>query len=54
MPAQDTIYVLAFSAIILQTDLHNPQIKLQRKMDINGFVQNNRGMPYVRIVSCDM
>ena len=40
---QDTIYVLAFSVIILQTDLHNPQIKLHRKMDLESFIQNNRG-----------
>lgn len=41
---QDTIYVLAFSVIILQTDLHNPQIKLHRKMDLESFIQNNRGI----------
>ena len=44
---QDTIYVLAFSVIILQTDLHNPQIKLHRKMDLESFVQNNRGESFV-------
>ena len=41
--SQDTVYVLAFSVIILQTDLHNPQIKLHRKMDMESFILNNRG-----------
>jgi len=41
---QDTIYVLAFSVIILQTDLHNPQIKLEKKMCLEAFINNNRGI----------
>ncbi|KXS21398.1 Sec7-domain-containing protein, partial [Gonapodya prolifera JEL478] len=38
----DTAYVLAFSIIMLNTDLHNPAIK--RKMTKQGFVNNNRGI----------
>ena len=35
-------YVLAFSLIMLQTDLHSTQIK--NKMTVDEFVSNNRGI----------
>ncbi|CAG8451027.1 12392_t:CDS:10 [Ambispora gerdemannii] len=38
----DTAYVLAYSVIMLNTDLHNPQIK--RRMTKPQFIQNNRGI----------
>jgi len=38
----DCAYVLAFSLIMLQTDLHNPGIK--NKMSSGDFVKNNRGI----------
>ncbi|CAG8450041.1 3698_t:CDS:10 [Acaulospora colombiana] len=38
----DTAYVLAYSVIMLNTDLHNPQIK--RRMTKEEFVKNNRGI----------
>eukprot|EP00128_Syssomonas_multiformis_P016151 Colp12_sorted_trinity150504_noHs@24238 len=38
----DTVYVLAFSTIMLNTDLHNPSVK--NKMNLEGFVKNNRGI----------
>ncbi|XP_063931545.1 brefeldin A-inhibited guanine nucleotide-exchange protein 2-like isoform X2 [Zophobas morio] len=38
----DTAYVLAFSVIILATDLHNKNVK--RKMTKDEFVRNNRGI----------
>mmetsp|Transcript_37723 Transcript_37723/g.69804 ORF Transcript_37723/g.69804 Transcript_37723/m.69804 type:complete len:1802 (-) Transcript_37723:138-5543(-) len=38
----DTAFVLSFSLIMLQTDLHNPGIK--NKMTKDGFVRNNRGI----------
>eukprot|EP00727_Mastigamoeba_balamuthi_P008354 m51a1_g4140 putative ankyrin repeat-containing protein (800) ;mRNA; f:215536-218378 len=38
----DTAYVLAFSVIMLNTDLHNPRVK--NKMSKAQFVKNNRGI----------
>ena len=38
----DTAYVLAFSLIMLNTDLHNPNIK--KRMTIQDFIANNRGI----------
>merc|ERR1719199_555703 len=38
----DCAYVLSFSLIMLQTDLHNPGIK--NKMTRDDFVRNNRGI----------
>ena len=40
----DVVYVLAFSLIMLNTDLHNPQIAPERKMTREQFVRNNRGI----------
>ena len=39
---QDVAYVLAFSIIMLNTDLHNDQV--QDKMTVDQFVKNNRGI----------
>lgn len=38
----DTAYVLAYSIIMLTTDLHNPQVR--KKMTMEEFVRNNRGI----------
>lgn len=38
----DTAYILAFSTIMLNTDLHNPQVK--NKMTLEQFINNNRGI----------
>jgi len=43
-PSADTAYVLAFSIIMLNTDLHNPNIPPERKMTIGGFLLNNKGI----------
>ena len=40
--SSDTAYVLAFSLIMLNTDLHNPSIK--QKITKEGFIKNNRGI----------
>lgn len=40
--SKDGAYVLAFAIIMLQTDLHNPQVKA--KMTLEGFLRNNRGV----------
>ncbi|CAO3687700.1 unnamed protein product [Rhizopus stolonifer] len=38
----ETAYILAFSAIMLNTDLHSPQVK--RRMTLDDFLRNNRGI----------
>ncbi|RLN14809.1 hypothetical protein BBJ28_00023619 [Nothophytophthora sp. Chile5] len=43
-PSADTAFILAFSIIMLQTDLHNPSIPEEKKMDKAGFLRNNRGI----------
>ena len=43
-PTADTAFILAFSVIMLQTDLHNPSVKEERKMTKEGFIRNNGGI----------
>ena len=43
-PSADTAFILAFSVIMLNTDLHNPSIKPERRMTEKGFISNNRGI----------
>jgi brefeldin A-inhibited guanine nucleotide-exchange protein len=43
-PSADTAFILAFSVIMLNTDLHNPSIKPERRMTQAGFVRNNKGI----------
>lgn len=43
-PTADTAFILAFSVIMLNTDLHNPSIKEEKKMTAESFVRNNRGI----------
>ncbi|KAF8412361.1 hypothetical protein HHK36_000325 [Tetracentron sinense] len=38
----DTAYVLAYSVIMLNTDAHNPMVKI--KMSPDDFIRNNRGI----------
>ena len=40
----DAVFVLAFSTIMLNTDLHNPTIKADRRMTLEQFLRNNRGI----------
>jgi brefeldin A-resistance guanine nucleotide exchange factor 1 len=40
----DAVFVLAFSTIMLNTDLHNPMIKQENRMTLEQFVKNNRGI----------
>jgi len=40
----DTAFILAFSVIMLQTDLHNPNIKPEKKMTVEMFIRNNKGI----------
>ncbi|CAK4648565.1 unnamed protein product [Aphanomyces euteiches] len=43
-PSADTAFILSFSVIMLQTDLHNPSIPEEKKMTKDGFIRNNRGI----------
>ncbi|KAG7370181.1 RalF-like Dot/Icm system translocated protein [Nitzschia inconspicua] len=43
-PSADTAFILAFSVIMLNTDLHNPSIKEDRRMTLDSFLRNNRGI----------
>ena len=40
----DVCFILAFSLIMLNTDLHNDKIKVEKKMTKEQFVSNNRGI----------
>lgn len=39
----DTIFVLAFAIIMLNTDLHTPNLKPERRMKLEDFIKNLRG-----------
>jgi len=43
-PTADAAFILAFSIIMLNTDLHNPAIKEERRMTKEGFLRNNSGI----------
>lgn len=43
-PSADTAFILAFSTIMLNTDLHSPNIKEEKKMTMDSFIRNNRGI----------
>lgn len=38
----DTVYVLSYSIIMLNTDQHSPQVK--KRMTLDDFIKNNRGI----------
>jgi cytohesin len=40
----DTVYVLSFSLIMLNTDLHNTSIPADKKMTLEQFLRNNSGI----------
>lgn len=39
----DTIFILAFAIILLNTDMYSPNIKPERKMKLDDFIKNLRG-----------
>ncbi|TYZ60389.1 hypothetical protein PybrP1_006115 [[Pythium] brassicae (nom. inval.)] len=49
LASADVAYLLSFSLIMLNTDLHNPNIRPEKKMTRDDFVRNNRN--YGRDVS---
>jgi len=40
----DAAFVLSFSTIMLNTDLHNPNLPDEKRMTIEQFIRNNRGI----------
>uniref|UniRef100_A0A8C5FWN6 SEC7 domain-containing protein n=1 Tax=Gadus morhua TaxID=8049 RepID=A0A8C5FWN6_GADMO len=40
----DTIFILAFAIILLNTDMYSPNVKAERKMKIEDFIKNLRGV----------
>jgi len=43
-PSADTAFILSFAVIMLQTDLHNPNIKPEKKLTAETFIHMNRGI----------
>ncbi|KAI9886275.1 MAG: hypothetical protein M1823_001947 [Watsoniomyces obsoletus] len=41
---EDAVYVLSYAIIMLNTDLHNPNIKSQNRMSYEAFCKNLRGV----------
>ena len=41
---QDAVYILTYAIIMLNTDLHNPNIKGQKRMTYEDFAKNLRGV----------
>ena len=42
--SQDGIHVLSYALIMLQTNLHNPNVKRRDRMSIKQFVSSLRGI----------
>jgi brefeldin A-inhibited guanine nucleotide-exchange protein len=40
----DAVFTLGFSIILLNTDLHNPNIDPEKKMKKSDFIRNNKGI----------
>ncbi|XP_066499415.1 IQ motif and SEC7 domain-containing protein 1 isoform X1 [Hoplias malabaricus] len=40
----DTIFILAFAIILLNTDMYSPSVKPDRKMKLDDFIKNLRGV----------
>uniref|UniRef100_A0A3P8UBP9 IQ motif and Sec7 domain ArfGEF 2 n=1 Tax=Cynoglossus semilaevis TaxID=244447 RepID=A0A3P8UBP9_CYNSE len=40
----DTIFILAFAIILLNTDMYSPNVKPERKMKLEDFIKNLRGV----------
>lgn len=43
----DTIFILAFAIILLNTDMYSPNVKPERKMKLEDFVKNLRGVTFI-------
>ncbi|XP_053661377.1 IQ motif and SEC7 domain-containing protein 2-like [Anopheles marshallii] len=52
--SHDTVFVLAFAIIMLNTDLHTPNLKPDRRMRCDDFVKNLRGIDDCHDIDRDM
>lgn len=43
----DTIFILAFAIILLNTDMYSPNVKPERKMKLEDFIKNLRGQSVI-------
>lgn len=50
----DTIYVIAFAIIMLNTDLHTPSLKDSRRMKVDDFITNLKGVEGGETLSDEM
>eukprot|EP00095_Tigriopus_kingsejongensis_P009859 snap_masked-scaffold853_size88743-processed-gene-0.8 protein:Tk09859 transcript:snap_masked-scaffold853_size88743-processed-gene-0.8-mRNA-1 annotation:"iq motif and sec7 domain-containing protein 2 isoform x6" len=44
LKSRDSVVTLAFAAMLLNTDLHTPNVKEERRMSLDDFVNNLRGV----------
>ncbi|XP_031639864.1 IQ motif and SEC7 domain-containing protein 1 isoform X1 [Contarinia nasturtii] len=52
--SSDTIFVMAFAIIMLNTDLHTPNLKPERRMRVEDFIKNLRGIDDCHDIDRDM
>nr|XP_023675045.1 IQ motif and SEC7 domain-containing protein 2-like [Paramormyrops kingsleyae] len=50
----DTIFILAFAIILLNTDMYSPNVKPERKMKLEDFIKNLRGVDNGQDIPRDM
>ncbi|KAJ8358812.1 hypothetical protein SKAU_G00153370 [Synaphobranchus kaupii] len=50
----DTIFILAFAIILLNTDMYSPNVKPERKMKMDDFIKNLRGVDNGQDISRDL
>ncbi|KAJ8259450.1 hypothetical protein GJAV_G00169400 [Gymnothorax javanicus] len=50
----DTIFILAFAIILLNTDMYSPNVKPERKMKIDDFIKNLRGVDNGQDINRDL
>ena len=50
----DTIFILAFAIILLNTDMYSPNVKPERKMKMEDFIKNLRGNQGYGCMQCDI
>uniref|UniRef100_A0AAY4DU72 SEC7 domain-containing protein n=1 Tax=Denticeps clupeoides TaxID=299321 RepID=A0AAY4DU72_9TELE len=50
----DTIFILAFAIILLNTDMYSPNVKPERKMKLDDFIKNLRGVDNGQDIPRDM
>ncbi|TRY98590.1 hypothetical protein DNTS_005279, partial [Danionella cerebrum] len=50
----DTIFILAFAIILLNTDMYSPNVKMERKMKLEDFIKNLRGVDDGQDIPRDM